>query len=155
MNIEIPGREVINIKNIIFDYNGTLAVDGLIKETIKEDLKKLSKEYNVYVLTADTYGSAKEQCEMLGIKLKTFPKENAGLSKDEILKSLGENETICVGNGFNDVLMCKRSILSIGILDEEGISSSLITSVDIVAKGIESALKIIINKNRIIATLRS
>lgn len=155
MRIEIPGREVLNIENIIFDYNGTLAVDGLIKKSIKENLRKLSEEFNVYVLTADTYGSAKNECEKLNMNLKTFPKENAGTSKNEILSSIGKNKTICIGNGFNDVLMCKNSALSIGILDEEGISSALISSVDIVARGIETAIEIILNKNRIIATLRN
>lgn len=155
MKVDIPGRESIEVRNIIFDYNGTIAVDGLIKESIKEDLGKLSKEFNVYVLTADTYGSAKSQCESLGIEVVTFPRENASIFKNEFLERLGKNQTICVGNGFNDIEMCKNAVLSIGILDREGIASSLILSVDIVASGIESAIEIILNKNRIIATLRS
>ena len=37
MKIQIPGREVLDIQNIVFDYNGTVAIDGkLIDEVSKE-----------------------------------------------------------------------------------------------------------------------
>lgn len=155
MIIDIPGKGVLNIKNVVFDYNGTIAVNGIIKESIKENLIKLKEEVNIYVLTADTYGFAKAECEKLGIKILTFPKEGAGKFKDEIVEGIGYENTICVGNGFNDIEMCKKAALSIGVIDEEGIASSLIGCTDIIANGIESAINILLNKNRVIATLRT
>ena len=155
MIIKIPGREDVNIENIIFDYNGTIAVNGKIKESIKEDLKKLTTLYNVYVLTADTYKTAERECREIGVILKTFPRENAGEFKKNILLEIGKNETACVGNGFNDIKMCKESILSIGVIEKEGMCSKLFLHTDIVVKSIDSALDILLDKNKIIATLRN
>ena len=28
MKIDIPGRDSFELKNIVFDYNGTIAIDG-------------------------------------------------------------------------------------------------------------------------------
>ncbi len=42
--VEIPGRDNLNIKNIVFDYNGTVAEDGIIATQTKENLKKISEK---------------------------------------------------------------------------------------------------------------
>lgn len=38
--VEIPGRDNLNIKNVVFDYNGTVAEDGIMSLDTKENLKK-------------------------------------------------------------------------------------------------------------------
>lgn len=57
--VEIPGRDNLNIKNIVFDYNGTVAEDGIMSLDTKENLKKISEKLKVYIITADTYGNVK------------------------------------------------------------------------------------------------
>lgn len=57
MRIEIPGYKTMDLKYLILDYNGTIAKDGIIPESVKERLKKLSGIYEIYVLTADTHGT--------------------------------------------------------------------------------------------------
>ena len=54
INIEIPGRGEYEIKNAVFDYNGTVAVNGDMSENTMENLKKLSEFVNIYILTAGT-----------------------------------------------------------------------------------------------------
>ncbi len=39
--VEIPGRDNLNIKNVVFDYNGTVAEDGIMSLDTKENLKKI------------------------------------------------------------------------------------------------------------------
>lgn len=152
---EIPGRENIKIKNVVLDYNGTIAVDGKIIEGVKELLLKLKDHINIYVLTADTYGTVERECSGMDLKVLTFPKENAGESKRDIVKRLGGKRTICVGNGFNDIPMFKESILSIAVIEGEGTSGKLIVHADIVARSIIEALEIILNNDKIRATLRN
>jgi soluble P-type ATPase len=152
---EIPGRENINIKNIVFDYNGTIAVDGKLIEGVGEIINKLAADADIYILTADTYGTVKQECKDINAKVLTFPKENAGESKEEIVRELGGNNTICIGNGYNDILMFKESILSIAIIEGEGTSGKLLAHADIVARSIKEALKILLNKNMVKATLRN
>lgn len=155
MKINIPGRETITIENIVFDYNGTIAVGGEIIEGAGLGLESLKKLANIYILTADTYGTVEKECESLGVKVLTFPKENAGEEKRKIVEFLGGNKTICIGNGFNDIPMFKESALSIGIIEGEGACGKLLIHSDIICKSIKEAIELILDVNRIKATLRN
>ena len=152
---EIPGREDIKIENIVFDYNGTIAVDGKHIDGVSQLINRVSKHANIYILTADTYGTVEKECNDIGAKVSTFPKENAGESKREIIRKLGGEKTLCIGNGYNDISMFKESILSIGIIEGEGASGKLLANADIVARSIAERINIILNKNMVKATLRN
>ena len=88
LHIEIPGRAPMDIANVVFDYNGTIAVDGKVLPELRERIEALLKLVPVYVLTADTYGTVRAQCEPLGMIVHTFPREGAAQCKEEIVKSL-------------------------------------------------------------------
>ena len=152
--VEIPGRDNLNIKNIVFDYNGTVAEDGIMASQTKENLKKISGKLKVYIITADTYGNVKKQCEGLPVSVETFPKGNATFHKKSFVEKLGSEETMVIGNGMNDIEMFKAAILSIAVIGEEGCAGKLIAQSDIVVRSIEKVLSMIENTNRIVATLR-
>ena len=152
---EIPGRDNIEIENIVFDYNGTIAVDGKLIDGVKDLINLLAKDTAIYILTADTYGTVEKECKDINGKVLTFPRVNAGQSKKEIVEKLGGQKTICVGNGFNDIPMFKESVLAIGIIEGEGASGKLLSSADIISRNIIEAINIILNKNMVKATLRN
>lgn len=152
--VEIPGRDNLNIKNIVFDYNGTVAADGIMVSQTKENLKKISEKLKVYIITADTYGNVKKQCEGLPVSVETFPKGNATFHKKSFVEKLGSEETMVIGNGMNDIEMFKAAILSIAVIGEEGCAGKLIAQSDIVVRSIEKVFSMIENTNRIVATLR-
>lgn len=152
---DIPGTGKIKIENVVFDYNGTVAVDGKLIKGVKESLIKLKSYANIYILTADTYGTVKSQCNDLGIDVKTFPKENAGLFKKKIVEELGASSTICVGNGVNDVEMFKICRISIATVEGEGCSGKLLTNTDIAVNSIKDAVELILSNDRMKATLRN
>lgn len=152
---EIPGRDSIYAENIVFDYNGTIAVDGKLIRDVVPLIEELSKYLNVYILTADTYGTVVKECEDINARVLTFPKENAGEFKKEIVRELGSSKTICIGNGYNDIPMFKESILSIGIVEGEGLSGKLLLVSDIVVSSIIDGINILLNKDRVKATLRN
>ena len=89
LKYDIPGLGEINIENIVFDYNGTIAEDGELIEGVGELLLELKNYCNVYILTADTYGTVREKCRQLGIVVKTFPVEKASDYKKEMVINLG------------------------------------------------------------------
>lgn len=153
--LDIPGREKLCLENIVFDYNGTLAVDGVISPATKDLLLKLKEFLNVYILTADTYGNVRKQCEDLYVHIETFPVENASEHKKNIVKNIGPKKTLTVGNGFNDIEMSSLATLSICVLGEEGCSGKLLSVCDLIVKEIEDAFSLILNSKRIIATLRN
>jgi len=154
LKIEIPGRKILNIENIIFDFNGTLALDGKLNDNTKTLLNKLKELVNIYILTADTYGTVLEQCKDLGFQVKIFSQKSSSLCKKKIVKSI-KGDKIAVGNGFNDIEMFKVSELSIAIIGKEGCCSKLLKYCDIVVTSIEDVFDLFFNPSRIKATLRS
>ena len=154
MIINIPGYKELNLQNLILDYNGTIALDGEIPQEVKDALCRLSEEFSIYVLTADTHGTAKAMCQGLPLTIMTFPSDTAMDSKLEIVTSLGADTCVAMGNGRNDCKMCKACALSIAILGEEGAYSGLLTATDICTRSILDALALLEKPKRLIATLR-
>ena len=58
LTIQIPGREPLQIRHLVLDYNGTIALDGEILPGIKERLEVLCRDLEICVITADTHGTA-------------------------------------------------------------------------------------------------
>ncbi|CAD7769518.1 hypothetical protein BLFGPEAP_00169 [Candidatus Methanoperedenaceae archaeon GB50] len=55
LNISIPGWGQLDIKYLILDLNGTLALDGKLLPGVKKRLKHLSTIFErIFILTADT-----------------------------------------------------------------------------------------------------
>lgn len=154
INIDIPGRDKLNIENLVFDFNGTIAVDGRILNSIKEKIVNLSKIVKIYIITADTYGLAKEECEKLGLEVITVPTGCSGISKRELVNKLGAKKTAVIGNGFNDIYMFQVAELSVAIIEGEGCCSKLILNSDIVTRNIEEALDLFLKSDHIKADLR-
>lgn len=154
MKIVIPEYKTLNVDTIFLDFNGTIAVDGVIPESVKERLRILAEEFRIYVLTADTHGNAKDQCEGLPVILHTFPSGSARDYKKEILKSMGSKHSVAIGNGRNDELMLKEAALSIGVMDREGMCAGVFKSADLVVRSMQDALDLLIYPSRVIAGLR-
>ena len=127
MNIQIPGYKTLDLFFLVLDYNGTIAVDGQIPPEVREALVRLSKDFQIHVLTADTHGTARAMCQGLPLTIQTFPAGSAMDSKLAIVRSLGPERCVSIGNGRNDCLMCKESALSISVIGEEGAYSKLLS----------------------------
>ncbi|MGC8616690.1 MAG: HAD family hydrolase, partial [Desulfurella sp.] len=113
MEIEILSVGKIVLKRIILDFNGTLATSGvLIKET-KDILEKLSKAFDIHIVTGDTFSSAKEQLKGLNVKTIIAPLIDQITFKLEYAKSIGLSNLVAIGNGKNDSLMLKYAKLGI------------------------------------------
>ncbi len=154
IEIMIPGRGRIEIRNIVFDVNGTIATDGNINKATKRRIEELSRQLSVYLLTADTYGLIDVEMAGSSAKIEKIAQPEETKKKEQFVRELGAKETIAVGNGANDVLMLKEAILGICVVDEEGACSKAIENSDIVVYGKENAFGLLENPKRIVATLR-
>lgn len=152
--IEIPGRKPLTISHIVLDYNGTIAVDGVLIDGVKEQLLKLKELADIHVLTADTYGSVQKQCGPLGIDVKTFPREGAAACKKEIVESL-PGKKVCIGNGFNDIEMFDSADLSVAVINAEDMCAGLLPHADVFTMSMQDALDLFLKPDRLKATLRS
>ena len=155
IRVEIPGREqALCITSVVLDYNGTIARDGQLLPEAAERIHALSGKVDVYVLTADTYGNVRKQCEGLNVEVKTFPREGAAFCKEAIVKELGSG--VCtVGNGFNDIQMFDAAELAVAVMEREGVCAALIAHADILVTSPADALDLLLKPDRLRATLRS
>jgi soluble P-type ATPase len=151
MKLNIQNVGEIEIKNIVLDYNGTIAKDGNVKNSVFKYIQKLSN-FDIYVITADTHGSAAKNLKNTNIKLRILNSNNHTKEKEEFVKVLGN--VFAIGNGSNDSLMLKASTLGICVIEDEGASVKSVINADIVCKSIEDAFELLLNPKRIIATLR-
>src|SRR6056297_2707385 len=104
---------MINIENVLMDYNGTIASNGSFISELTDTLVELSKKVNLYVITADTFGTVSKELENLPIGIIKIKKNDERIEKLQALKKLGSERTIAYGNGNNDTLMLKESAVGI------------------------------------------
>ena len=154
MRIDIPGWGNIDIKNIVIDLNGTIATDGRVPLELKEKIATLSNLTKIYILTADTQGTANEEILGMNVELIKIPEEDSKQGKFDFLKTLNLEMTVAIGNGSNDQLILKEAALGIAVLGDEGVSVSAIKSADIAVKNIQNALDLLLKPKRLVATLR-
>ena len=154
LNIQIPGREELLLHHLVLDYNGTIAEDGNIIEGIRPRLAELAKDLSIYVITADTHGTAAKKCEGLPLQVLTFPTTEVGKIKAEEVTKL-EGGVITIGNGFNDIQMSDAADLSICVIGKEGCCGALLAHSDVVVTSIEDALDLLLKTGRLRATLRT
>jgi P-type E1-E2 ATPase len=154
ISVSVPGWGDLDIEYLVVDYNGTCAFDGKIKENVKEMLEKVSRYIKVFIITSDTYGNIDTEGNTIGFSIIKVGKEGSGAEKAKIIKELGPEKIVAIGNGSNDVLMLKEAALGIGVIGEEGCSKEILKEADFIVKNITDALSILLHPERIVATLR-
>ena len=156
IEITLPGRnKTLILKNLLLDLNGTLTNAGVLSAGVKDRIEKLKEQLDIYLLTADTYGTGKVISEELGITLIKVDEINGGEDKKSFLQQLHGQTSVAVGNGYNDTLMLDEAALSIIIMGQEGCAISAWLKADIAVTNILDALDLLLNPVRIVATLRA
>jgi soluble P-type ATPase len=156
VKIDIPGAAALDIRNVLLDFNGTLAQGGRICEPARQLLQKLSESVKLYVATADTRGNAASECKELPVELLALAE---GINEDEaklqLLKELGQDHTVAFGNGRNDAMMLARAVLGVCVLGEEGAHKMAVASARIMVRSIEDGLRLLAEPVRLVAAIRN
>ena len=155
LEIDIPGYRKLQLKHIVLDYNGTIACDGTLIAGVKKNLTALAGKLQVHILTADTFGKAHGNLEDIACRLSILAPDEQDIGKLNYVRGLGAEHVVCVGNGRNDRLMLKEAELGIAVILEEGAATGTVAAADIVCTDIITALELLQNPLRLIATLRS
>ncbi|NIO04246.1 MAG: hypothetical protein GTN74_06425 [Proteobacteria bacterium] len=154
IKIEAPGLGTRKIDNIVFDLNGTLAVDGRIHPKTRDKINLLAKRSCIYVMTADTRGNCLDVLRKVKAEIVTIQEEDTGAAKTDFVMKIGSKRTAAIGNGYNDRLMVKEASLGICILGREGASSETMQNSDVIFPNILDALDFLLKPLRQKATLR-
>jgi len=156
LKISLPGRErTLELENLLLDQNGTITKDGALLPGVAERVAQVRDQLDLYLLTADTFGSAATVAEELGISLFKVSSEEGGPDKKDFLINLDPAKTAAVGNGYNDALMLEGAAVSVAVIGPEGCAVATLKKADIVVNNINDALDLFINPLRLVATLRA
>ena len=152
--IEIPGRDPIAAGHLVLDFNGTIAKDGHIHNKVRDAICLLGKKMTVHVLTANTRGNVEKIVRGLPGRLEILKGNDTAEEKAAYVRSLGGDQVIAVGNGFNDHLMFREAGLALCVIGEEGAAGAAISASDVVFNSPLDALRFILKPLRHRATLR-
>ncbi len=154
IKVEIPGFGGVEIEHLVSDFTGTLSEDGRLCPGVKERLNRLSQRLRVHILTADTFGRAKEELQDVNCILHILQGADHDIQKEEYIKNLGPAKVFALGNGNNDRRMLQTARIGVAVLLREGCATDAIRSADILVKSAEDGLDLLLNPKRLKATLR-
>jgi soluble P-type ATPase len=77
-----------------------------------------------------------------------------GREKAEIVRGLGGEGVIAIGNGRNDIPMMEVAGLGIAVMGPEGSAAGLLQVAEVVTRDINEALDLVLAPMRLKATLR-
>jgi len=153
LKVDIPGWRQLKLEHLVLDLNGTLALDGALLPGVRPAVEKLSRSLTCHLVTADTFGTA---AGLLGphaqLALIT-PGDETG-QKRAIVERLGVDRVAALGNGANDAAMLAAAALGVAVLGPEGAAGAALAAADVVAPGPVEALGLLLNPDRLRATLR-
>lgn len=152
IEVMFPGQtQPLRIERVVFDFNGTLAVDGKLVRGVGPRIAKLARRIDVVVMTADTFGTARRVFGSLPVTLHIV---RDGADKRRYLRSVGCATCAAVGNGVNDVPMLEAAALGIVVCGREGAATEAVRVATIVVLDVNDAIDLLLNPKRLIATLR-
>ncbi len=155
ITVDIPGFGHLELRALVLDYNGTLALDGNLLPGVAESLIELAESIDIHVITADTFGLVRTKLHGLPVALTIIPLEGQASAKLDFVQGLGASTTAAVGNGRNDRQMLAAAAVGIALIQGEGGAADSISAADLVCTSVLDALALLRNPKRLIATLRS
>jgi P-type E1-E2 ATPase len=136
------------------DINGTLALDGRLLPGVASRITALCERLHIFLLTADTHGTAESIAQQLGIDCRRLEPGQEAEQKCAVVDELGARGVVAIGNGANDSLMLAAAGLGSVIMGPEGVSTRALAAADIVVTDITAALDLLLFSQRLLATLR-
>jgi P-type E1-E2 ATPase len=144
----------IELSRVVLDLNGTLALDGRLLPGVASRVRNLRRRVDLLLVSGDTFGTAHGVARELDIPLRELePLDQAG-QKLRIVRQLGARSLAMIGNGRNDASALAEVALGICVIGPEGAAREALCASDIIVGSPESALDLLLNPARILATLR-
>jgi len=94
LEIDIPGFGPVRLEHLVSDFTGTLSVDGMLLPRVGARLNKLSEVLKVHVLTADTFGKAREELHAVACDIHILSGEDHDVQKEEYVAGLGAGTVV-------------------------------------------------------------
>jgi len=151
--IERPGQGNLEIEFILIDFEGTLASDRRVHPKAKDKINLLSKRTKIYILTKDEKEQVTEVLRKVRAEIIHFAGGDASNGKLNLLRQLGANRAVAIGNGRDDTSMIEEAAFGICVISREGTAAETIQKADVVVSNILDALDFLLKPLRQMATL--
>ncbi|HSB03272.1 MAG TPA: hypothetical protein VLE49_21665 [Anaerolineales bacterium] len=154
IELDIPGRGVLQLRHLVTDVNGTLAVDGQLIDGIAGQIGLLKDRLTIHLLTADTHGRQAALDRQLNLTATRIQPGNEAPQKAEYVRRLGAETVVAIGQGANDAAMLREAALGICVMSQEGLATEALLCADLLMPDIATALELLNRPLRIAASLR-
>ena len=153
--MDIPGWRSVQLEVLLLDVNGTLTLDGELLAGVETGLKALVGMLDVQLVSGDTFGRLDNIAAQLGVRAKRLEAGRPeAAQKADVVRRLGAERVVAIGNGANDSDMLRESVLGIAVVGPEGLAGSALAAADVVLAPIHDALGLLVNSKRLMGTLR-
>jgi P-type E1-E2 ATPase len=154
IEINIPGFGFVRLGHLVSDFSGTLSFDGKILPGVRERLNRIAKIMKVHILTADTFGTARDALRDTDCNVNILTGDDNDVQKEEYVQKLNAESVVAIGNGNNDRKMLKAARIGIAVTEGEGCAADAITAANIHVRSTLDGLDLLLNPKRLMATLR-
>jgi P-type E1-E2 ATPase len=154
IELNIPGRGLLELEHLVSDVNGTLAVDGQLLEGVVRSMNVLRDRLQLHLLTADTHGRQEIIDRQLNLQAVRIASGEEAPQKAAYVRHLGAGRVVAIGQGANDASMLKEAALGICVFSAEGAAIETLLAADLVTPDIHTALALLEKPLRIVASLR-
>jgi P-type E1-E2 ATPase len=148
---DIPGVGNLRLEHALFDVNGTLTDRGALLDGVSERLARLGGVLHVLLASADTFGTLEAVARGLGVEAV---RAGDGRQKLDLVRRLGPDLTVVIGNGSNDAPALEAAGLGIAVVGPEGASTLAVRAADVVCASVTDALDLLLDERALRATLR-
>lgn len=158
IHLDMPGGGRIHITTLLTDFTGTLSNGGVLSEGVKEALCCLARQLDIHVLTADTFGVARQQLEGVSVEIFVLNSDDHTAQKQHYGERFGLKHCAVLGNGNNDSLLLQAARhaggVAIAVDNGEGCSTEALLQSSIFIVGARNALNLLLQPKGCMATLR-
>lgn len=117
--------------------------------------KSLKSAVSIQIVSADTFGTLEAIASELGVHAGRLNRDEPDApQKGRLVRELGAERVVAVGNGANDADMLREAALGIAVLGPEGLAVPAPLAADLLTASIEQALDLLFNARRLVASLR-
>lgn len=154
IELNIPGRGVVELEYLVCDVNGTLTLDGQLVDGLVRSFSTLRDRLSLHLVTADTHSRQELIDRQLSLKAVRIQPGDEARQKADYVRGLGAEHVVAIGQGANDAGMLKEAALGICVLSPEGAAMETLMAADLVVPNIFTALELLEKPLRIVASLR-
>lgn len=158
IHLDLPGVGPKHITTLLTDFTGTLSHGGKLSENVRDALCRLAELLDVHVLTADTFGVARQQLAGVPVQIFFLDGKDHTAQKRDYGARFGFEHCAVLGNGNNDSLLLQAAKqaggIAIAVDNGEGCSTEALLQSSIFIVGARNAIDLLLEPKRCLATLR-